>query len=178
MRIDVKIDGIDEALAALNPKEYKKALSKTVRRMGQRLKTTATKEVRKTYSIKANKLKDKIKTRTMTDGNDVAWRFKISGNQSSLINFGARKTKKGVSVKVRKDRGRRVIRGAFIATGKNGNVHVFQRIGKDRLPIESKKTLSIPQMFNKEILDKAKREVEANYEKEFKHNFDFYLGRG
>ncbi|MCF6207606.1 MAG: hypothetical protein L3J47_12075, partial [Sulfurovum sp.] len=98
MRIDVKIDGIDEALAALNPKECKKALSKTVRRMGQRFKTTATKEVRKTYNIKAKKLKDKIKTRIMTDGNGVAWRFKVSGNQSSLINFGARKTKKGVSV--------------------------------------------------------------------------------
>ena len=45
------------------------------------------------------------------------------------------------------------------------------------MPIESKSTLSYPQMFNKEIIDKATKEVEENYDKEFKHNLDYYLGK-
>ncbi len=177
MRINVEFEGIDKALAALNPQEYKKALSKTVRRMGQRFRTTATKEVRNTYYIKAKKLKEKIKTRTVRDGNGTVWKFEVRDNQSSLINFGARQIKKGVSVKVRKDRGRKVIKGAFIVKGAGGNLQVFKRAGKERMPIDAKKTLSVPQMFNDDVLNKATKEVEERYASEFKHNLDFYLGK-
>ncbi len=178
MRMDVNIDGLYELMNALNPKPFEKAMNRTVRRMGKRFRKVATKEVRETYNIKAKKLKQYMKTVTVTTKKrGTEWRFYVSGKPLSLIHFGARQTKKGVSVKVRKDRGRRVIKGAFVAPGKGGNLRVFKRTSKERLPIESKHTLSVPQMFNKEILDKAKREVEANYEKEFKHNLDYYLGR-
>jgi len=173
MRIDVKLDGIDELMKVLNEKAYNKALKRTIRRMGQRFRTTATKEVRKTYNIKASKIKQYM--RAKMDGD--TFKMYIKSPTVSLMNFGARQTKKGVSVKVRKDRGRKVIKGAFIAVGKNNNLQVFKRVGKERLPIESKKTLSIPQMFNENVLNKAKSAVEESYENEFKRNFDFYLGR-
>ena len=177
MRVDVNIDGLLELQKALNPASFRKALNRTVRRIGTRFRKTAVKGVRETYNVKAKKLKQYIKTRTHYGKEGAEWRFYVSGKPLSLIHFGARQTKKGVSVKVRKDRGRRVIKGAFVAPDKGDHPRVFMREGKKRLPIESKHTLSVPQMFNKEILDKAKREVEVNYEKEFKHNLDYYLGR-
>lgn len=173
MRIDVKFDGIDELMKALNEKAYRKAMNRTIRRMGQRFRTTATKEVRKTYNVKASKIKQYM--RAKMDGD--TFKMYIKSSTVSLMNFGARQTKKGVSVKVRKDRGRKVIKGAFIAVGKNNNLQVFKRVGKERLPIESKKTLSITQMFNENVLNKAKSAVEESYENEFKRNLDFYLGR-
>ncbi len=177
MRVDVNIDGFYELQKALKPESFKKALNRTVRRMGTRFRKTAVKEVRTTYNVKAKKLKQYISAKTHYGKDGVKWIFYVRGRPLSLIHFGARQTRKGVSVKVRKDRGRRVIKGAFVAPDKGGHFRVFKRKGKERLPIESKYTLSVPQMFNKEILDKAKREVEANYEKEFKHNLDYYLGR-
>ncbi len=177
MRIYVKFDGIDEALAALNPKEYKKALSKTVRRMGQRFRTTATKEVRKTYNIKSAAVKRRISTSTVRKGGKTTWRLDVRGTTVGVINFGARQKRRGVSVLIKRNSGRELIRGAFIARGKNNNMHVFVRISKERMDLESKKTLSVPQMFSEEILGKAQKEVEVSYEKEFRHNLDFYLGR-
>jgi|GEM_PF-2246573 hypothetical protein len=177
MKVTVKIEGIDEALAAVDPKICKKALAKTVRRMGQKFKAVATKEVRKTYNIKAKRLKERIKTRTATSDNGFVWTLKVDGRQTGLVGFGARQVKKGVSVRVRKDRGRKVIKGAFIAPGKSGNVHVFRRVDGKRLPIEAKKTLSVPQMFNDKIVEKAKKEVAESFSDELKHHLDYYLGK-
>ena len=180
MRVTVKIEGIDEALVAIDPKAYKKALGKTVRRMGQRFRSTATKEVRKTYNIKSKDLKSNMRTVTKTTKEGTEWRFYVRSPQINVVKFGARQTKKGVSVKIRKDRGRKVIKGAFIANGHFADQEyqrVFIRSTKSRLPIEAKFSLSVTQMFNKDVLDKAKKEVDENYANEFKHHLEYYLGK-
>ena len=176
MRIDVKLTGLEKFKNIANQKVFQKAANRTVRRMGTRFRTTAVKEVRKTYNIKAKTLKDKIRARTYyTEKDGHHWRFYVSGKPMSLIHFAPRQTKKGVSVKIKKQSGRKLIRGAFIARDKYGNLRVFNRVGKERLPLDSKYTLSIPQMFTDEILDKAKKEVEDNYQQEFERNINYYL---
>ena len=176
MRIDINLKGLEKFEKTVNRKIINKAANRTIRRMGTRFRTTAVKEVRKTYNIKAKTLKQKIRARTHYDkeGNQ-SWRFYVSGKPMSLIHFAPRQTKKGVSVKIKKQSGRKIIKGAFIAKGKNGNLRVFKRVGKERLPLDTKYTISIPQMFNEEILDKAKKEVEDNYQQEFERNINYYL---
>lgn len=51
----------------------------------------------------------------------------------------------GVSVKIKKAGGRKIIAGAFI--GNDGRT-VFIRETKDRLPIKAVQTIDVPQMFN------------------------------
>lgn len=66
--------------------------------------------------------------------------FTITGGHRpiSLVSYGARATKRGVSVTVLRSRGRTLLRSSFIATGRAGNRLVFERTGKSRLPIETK----------------------------------------
>ncbi len=177
MRISVKIDGIEFFRKIVDEKTFERASRRTIRRMGQRFRKRAVSEAMETYNVRSKKLKKHIRAKTHETKQGTEYRFNASGKRLSLVNFGARQTRKGVSVKVRKDRGRKLIKGAFLARGVMGNLQLFERVGAERLPIVSKKTISVPQMFNKEILEKAKKEVEANFDKEFKHNLYFYMGK-
>ena len=51
----------------------------------------------------------------------------------------------GVTVKIKRAASRKLIAGAFI--GNSGRT-VFQRVGKERLPIRGVETIDLPQMFN------------------------------
>jgi len=178
MKFNVRLENVEGLEKLLDEKIYRKALQRTIKRMGTKFKNRAIKGVRKTYNVKAKTLKAHIKEHmSKASNNGIEWRFSVTGRPVNLIHFGARQTSKGVSVKVKKGSGRRVIKSAFIAHDNGGHKRVFMRKGKERMPIEAKSTLSYPQMFNKEIIDKAMKEVEENYDKEFKHNLDYYLGR-
>jgi len=74
--------------------------------------------------------------------------------------FGAKQTKKGVSVRISKREGRKVINGAFIIAKYNNNVYV--RPGKSRATGGSRKGPSPWGVTVKNALDKvvAKRDVE------------------
>ena len=178
MHLEVKIEGLEKFKALVDTKVWYKAQKRTMTEMGRKFRTRVVKDVRKVYNVKAKTLKKHIKEHiSKASSSSIEWRFSITGRPVNLIHFGARQTSKGVSVKVKKGSGRRVIKSAFIAHDNGSHKRVFMRKGKERMPIEAKSTLSYPQMFNKEIIDKAMKEVEENYDKEFKHNLDYYLGR-
>lgn len=63
--------------------------------------------------------------------------FTLTGRHRpiSLASYGARGTKKGLSVVVLREKGRQRIPSGFIATGRNGARLPFKRRGKARLPI-------------------------------------------
>ena len=170
MNIEVKIEGLERFEALANSTVWYKAQKRTTTESGRKFRTTTVKEVRKIYNIKAKDLKARIRTRVEKGKEGYAWRMQVKGRPIGLEKFGARQTKKGVSVLVRKDSGRKTLSKAFIAKGK-----VFERVGKKRLPIVNLKTLSVAQMFNKETLKVAFEEVSREYPKRFKHNLFFYL---
>lgn len=74
------------------------------------------------------------------------------GRSLNLINFDAKKTRDGISVKILRNGGRKVIKGAFI--GNQGRT-VFQRVGKTRLPIKAVQTIDVPQMFNTKRINRV-----------------------
>jgi len=63
-----------------------------------------------------------------------------------VIKFKPRQTKKGVSVRIKKSKGRKLIKSAFIVTMPTGHEGVFYRVGKKRLPIKEAKTTAVEEV--------------------------------
>jgi len=172
MQIKVEIEGLDKFKDFLYSDVWYKAQKRTTTEMGRKFRTRVVKDVRKVYNIKAKDLKKDMRTRVYKTSQGFEWRLKVKGKMQSIIKFGAKQNKKGVSVLIRKDEGRKTLAKTFIAKGQ-----VFQREDKERLPLIVKKTISVPQMFNKETMKEAFKEVSREYPKRFEHNLDYYLGR-
>lgn len=90
------------------------------------VKTDASTEVRNILNAKKKDVDEGMKITKATRSNNVGV-FSSTGKLLPLMTFGARQTKAGVSVQVRKDGSRKVIPGAFIATMKSGHQGVFWR---------------------------------------------------
>ena len=102
-----------------------KAMASALNKMAAQVKTAASREVRAAgYNLKAEIIKKGIKVRRASPGNLRA-SVVASGRPIPLIQYGARQTAKGVTVSVLK--GRKLIKGAFIATMPSGHRGVFVR---------------------------------------------------
>ena len=173
MEMKIKLKGLEELNKTLDNKLLDKVIGRTLGRTATKFKKITTQEVRKTYNIKAKELKSYIKLKR-TD--KFEREFIIEGKTLGLEKFKPRQIKSGVSVMVKK--GNRIkLAHAFLAKDRNGNIRVFERETKKRMPISRLFSLSVPQMFNEKILEKGFKEAEETFEKEFKHNLDYYLGK-
>ena len=177
MRIDIDIQtkGIDDLIRKLNPNITKKAINRTINDLGNKISTLLVKEVRQTYNIKAKDLKQFIKVKKSNYGN-LEYYMDVRSKPLNVTRFGAKKLKaKGtVSVKIKNTTGRVNLVPAFFSN-KKGNA-VLTRKGNTQ-EIKSITTLSIPQMFNEKILEKAEDMVGNEYDRVFKKNFEFYIGK-
>ncbi len=171
MKITTQIKGL-EKFSHLNKTSIFKAQKRTTTEIGRKFRTKVVKNIRNTYNIKAKDLKKSMRTKIERKSDAFMWTLNIKGRLLSLTHFGARQTKKGVSILIKKDEGRKILSKTFLAKGQ-----VFQRKSKKRLPIIAKKTLSIPQMFNKETMQEAFEEVSRKYSKRFEHNLNYYLNK-
>ena len=97
-----------------------RALNRTIA-MAQ---TQANKSVRSTYKVKA---KDIRKTMVISKAkqNNLTSTIKVSARPLPIYAFGARQTKKGVSINITGKR--KLIKSAFIATMKSGHTGVYGR---------------------------------------------------
>lgn len=132
-------------------------------------KTAANKEIRNEYKIRAKDIRPALSIRRAKRGKNT-WEIEgalvATGRPLGLIRFGARQTKKGVSVNVLGQR--KVVAKAFIATMKSGHSGVFgrgnynsnrfnfryKRIRKrgNDTPITEMKTVSIPTAFSNDVV--------------------------
>ena len=180
---DIELKGMDKVLAALSPKTYEKALRHTMTETRRSAVTALSKAIRHEYAIKAKDAKAGM--RVWSDGASVFLR--LSGKPLSFKRFDTSQTKKGVTVKIRKDRKRKLVRGAFIQQSLGG--HVFARQMKYRRDAskEEKKlmrrrlkkfyTLSLAQMANENTVRRTIREVTSKFDERFRRNFDYYLSK-
>lgn len=106
----------------------------------KRLRTESGRRVRAERKLKARTVRHHLhifQAHSKGPGGKTAaarWRLGVAGAPIPLYLYGARKTKRGVSVNVSGKR--KIVGGAFIATMKSGHTGVFKRQGKKRLPIE------------------------------------------
>jgi hypothetical protein len=199
MNINLEIRGLSEAEQLLNAQYIVQAISRALNRAAKAAFTLGSKEIRKEYNIKAADIKKAAQIKPATFGSLQAV-ISISGGPIPFKYFGARQTKQGVTVKIKKSGKRTLIKGAFIGgyipirqKTKRGRVsfkmvnvsdwgggHVFIRKGKSRLPIVKMATtqVTIPKLFqSRRIWPVIERKISETFKKEFWHNYYFYLSR-
>jgi hypothetical protein len=166
--IDIKdaVRGIRSQFAHLKSQsEVNSTIARAINHTAAKAKTAASRQIRDRYKIRAKDLKPAIKVHKANRTNLEAAVMAV-GRPLPIYAFGARQTKRGVSVNVMGKR--QVIRSAFVATMKSGHTGVFarggykgyqfdfrrqrvQRTGPD-LSINEITTSSVPKMMANEIV--------------------------
>ena len=146
----------------LRTEVLEKAKVRALNKVAAQAKVAASKEIRAAgYNMKAAAIKQKITIKRAMNGNAVVV-IRCSGKPIPLIQFSARETNAGVSVSVKN--GRKLIKGAFIATMPTGHRGVYVRVGNQHkkvngkwhgLPIKELFGPSIPAAFGNEIVTAA-----------------------
>jgi hypothetical protein len=145
----VSLKGLETIKEAVDPKMMRAAIVAATNKVARMASTAASKAVRQDYAVKAGELRGAVRVFPAKNrrGFRIESTIQVKGGRLPLIRFGARQTKQGVSFKVMKTGPRKVIKGAFINPGPSGEMAVFKRTTKDRLPITRKYGPSIPEMF-------------------------------
>lgn len=179
---------LDRVATDVGNKAMVRALNATVTQG----KTAMARQISKEFRVTVGQAKDRLNiSYAKAKG---GWRFEatleatrpggLHGNDyrgMNLIHFVTKiptRNKKGqlgqLQFQIKRAGGRKSIKGAFIATSrKTGGRAVFVRQGKDRMPIETKTTIDVPQMFNTRRINSVIRTVmlqrfDANFRRELR----------
>lgn len=195
MEVTFDIKGIGIVEAMFNGKEITQAVTRSLNRAANAGKVAGTRKIREEYNIKAKDIKKTIKVKKARYGTLEA-EIAIESKPIPLKYFGARQTSKGVTIKIKKKEPRKLIKHAFISgyapvkIGKNryrmkkvkdwGGGHVYiRKPGQGRKLFKmSTEHINIPDLFSyKPINDVVMSRISGVFEKEFWHNYEFYLSR-
>ena len=190
MKASVKVD-ITRALAKfgnVRKEVMDKAVPRALNKVAAEVKTESSRGIRNAgYNLKVGTIKKQIDIRRATRGNLRAV-VRATGRPIPLINYGARQTKAGVSVKVKN--GRKIIKHAFIAAMPTGHKGVFVRVGAGHkktvkngkvvwsgLPIKQLFGPSIPSAFSNEVVQAAlRRKIKDRFPLLLNHEIAFING--
>lgn len=173
--LEVNAPSLDAAVKDLSATQtqVRRALNTTMGKMAVWLRTRAMRGLSEELQIQQKVMRRRLKTfrlRHSSSGSEITVWFGL--NQIALIYLGARETKTGVTA------GAHVRKGAFIAKGRGGNMQVFKRTSKSRLPIE-KQTLPIEDKANVYIQDNliGTDEFDVQFFKIFEHELQWQVSR-
>jgi hypothetical protein len=169
-------------LAALRQDVATKALPRALNRTIEQARTAMSREIREEFTIPAAKVKDALRVRRATAskgliGIEASLESPTKrGRSLNLINFAAKQTAAGVTVKVKRAGGRKLVKGGtFIA---NKGRTVFIRVGRQRLPIRAVQTIDVAQMFNtKRINARVVQFILQKFPEILDHEIKFYTGQ-
>lgn len=128
--VDIKINEaqlaqIRQMLAGF-PKAMPRILVGAINRVARQAKTDTAKEIAKTVALKRKTILGKIRMSKATKSRLAASLY-MDDSPVSLHHFGARQTKKGVTYKIGKQGGRKLLPHGFIQAAKNADL-VFKRL--------------------------------------------------
>ena len=168
MQIDIKTNfpEVQQLMAKLRQDIARQATARALNRTVEGARTDMSREIRREFAVTAGYVRQRLSIRRAGASGALRLTAELRGGDgkrrsANVIAFGARQTGKGVSVKIKRQGGRKVITNAFIA---NQGRTVFIRTGAKRLPITAVQTIDVPQMFN---TDRIKRAVGAAIERKF-----------
>ena len=143
-----------------------KAMARAINKATAMGRTEMARAIRDEFNLSVSKARDKLQIRKAfaTSGNLTIKGELFSKDPSgkrraiNLISFGAKATRKGLSVKIKRGGPRVLFRNGFI--GNKGRT-AFERVGDKRLPIKPLQTIDVPQMFNtKRINLRVRKRIE------------------
>jgi hypothetical protein len=172
-QVEVKLDkqqlrSVKRLLSAY-PKGEAKALQRAVNKVGVSARTHMVKEIRQEVNLKAGELKRRNVTLKKANRRTLTAHLTVQGARVPLSSFGARATRKGITVTVNKRKGRQRIDSAFLRRDRKG---VWKRLEKQRLPITELHGPSVPvvvdsipeisgKRYDSELLNALLREVDV-----------------
>jgi hypothetical protein len=193
--IEIELTDIHKFIRYLDPKKVVRANNRAMKTTGTRSATAASRAVRDVYNVKAGLVKDALNisfepgTLEKPAEEYLVYRGARLGLEKFSANvkkvrlkgrgrkrFGNRR--KGVTVKIRKDRPRMLVKIGFLATTKGGQTLVFKRDTRRRLPVSRLKSLSLPEMMR---IRKVEQSIESKtkevYPKEFTRLLNLELNK-
>jgi len=133
--------------------------------------TAGNRAVTKDWNIKLKELKPYVHTTKATQYSHTAI-IRVKSRSISLSHFGARQLKRGVSFKLKKDKGRTTLKHTFIAKTKNGYVGVFKRKGRKRFPLNTFKSISPSSMYKTDGGKAVDEVIERDFNSRFIHELN------
>lgn len=191
--------GFEEALDAATEdtiKDVRAAVRSTMNKVTKSVKSLTSEEIRKIYNVPKAVLDERLELFTARINNLEA-ELVVGGKSVSLSYFNARQfsgakvitrakttTRKraskfqGVEVEVIKGQ-RTQLKSAFMQRFKSGHLGILTRTSKSRYPVLVKSAVSVATMFSQVgINDAIVRKIDADLERVFWHELEFYLNRG
>lgn len=173
---------INAAIQLLN-NQAPAAIARAFKRSGTAMRTQAIEVVRDETTIGLAAVRKAIPAPMLTRGTGTSVILRISGKEIGLINYTPKRTPQGVTVQVKKSKGRKLVRHAFLATMKSGHKGVFVRktVGEKmvgRLPIKELFSTTVADMLNNEtVLRRILRHGANTFSKELTHEIKFRLNK-
>lgn len=182
IRIDVRADfsQVTRRLSELQRDLADKVIARTLNRVGDAVKTTAVREIARTYNLKQATVRQRISVRRAFRGGDlsvvISVQSRFGKRALNLISFGARQLARGgVSVQIRRDKPRFAGGGKwFIIANPRGGTFVARRDGPARGDIEPVRTVDVGQMFmSRDLNESMRRTIADRFAREFEQQFRF-----
>lgn len=196
MQIEIKTDfkAAYELLKRLPNTLRDQVMAASLNRTMEQGRTQAIRAITSEYNIKASAVRARLSisyARRASGAFNMTARLSGGNGRNraaNVISFDARQVAGGVSVKIKKSAGRKIIKGAFI--GNKGRT-VFERASgttmasrgrysgtKHAEAVKPVQTVGVPQMFTSRKVNKAiEQALLSNFPKVFKQQVSFYLGK-
>lgn len=185
LRISAEFRDVQAALDRMRKDVADRALASAVNKTLAIARTRMVKAITDVYAVKAGVVREGlvVKRASFRDGKlrmeGLLQSPSKRGRSRNLIQFSARETTRGVTVKVLKGGPRKLLPGAFIA--KRGNRYggtVFRREGSKRLPINALQTVNVAQMFNtKRVNEVVVRTIRERFPAVFTNEVRYFTDR-
>ena len=135
--VNIQITGHRELEAKLDPKRVKRIRWSAINDAARSGRTLISRDVREVLAAPAYEIDKAIGFSRIGNGDDKGFgEVKVERRPIPLKRFNPRQTKAGVSVIVRRDQGRRVVKGSFGPRIDKLNGRVVKRVGKQVWPIK------------------------------------------
>lgn len=187
MKLSIDNKSLKSATVAIDfvSKQVPKAFSAALNRVGQGMKTEASRKVRETYHIRAGDVSKYGNIRvTKSDPARLQLLLTSRGRNIPLIRFSTsptsppRRPPSVLRAAVRKGGGKKPIPGAFVARMQSGHVGVFMRSGTRRLPVNEKYGPAVPVMLNEPgVTEHLQKEAVERMRTRLDHEMNRVLGR-
>ncbi|MEO0410401.1 MAG: phage tail protein [Pseudomonadota bacterium] len=158
-------------MTAFEKQAFPKAASRSINEALKKVETHTVRALASSTGARQKTIRATLKRGKASQARLIASLSSRAERPLSLMEFGARQTKKGVSSKAWGKR--KLYRHAFIASMPNGKVGVFTRKRTQRLPIKTLYGPSIPrEMADNEIKDMMNSVFQQRLRDRFPHNLD------
>ncbi|WP_019558609.1 hypothetical protein [Thioalkalivibrio sp. ALE12] len=128
------LDRLEDLAMEMSGNILPDSITRALNRAVTASRTEASKSIRRTYNLSAAEVKSTFQVRRPTRQRHEAMMIS-SGERIPLSRFGARQTRRGVSVNVRHSTGRKLLFGAFFGDGEGlPSSRVFIRSGAKKRP--------------------------------------------